>query len=60
MRIYETGSSNNDQLPSIATILVVKMKFKEMKRRTAVGRKVNAVYKTWRGTAGELRKLRKP
>lgn len=39
---------------------VVKMKFKEMKRRTAVGRKVNAVYKTWRGTAGELRKLRKP
>jgi len=39
---------------------VVKMKFKEMKRRTAVGRKVNAVYKTWRGTPQELRKLRKP
>jgi len=39
---------------------VVKMKFKEMRRRTAVGRKVNAVYKTWRGTPQELRKLRKP
>ena len=36
------------------------MKFKEMKKRTAIGRKVNAVYKTWRGTPGELRKLRKP
>ena len=39
---------------------VVKMKFKDTKRRLAVGRKVNAVYKTWRGTPNELRKLRKP
>ena len=54
------GSNNNGQLSRDTEILVVKMKFKEMKRRTAVGRKVNAVYKTWRGTAGELRKLRKP
>ena len=41
-------------------ISVVKMKFKAFKRRSLVGRKVNTVYKTWRGTPSEMRKLRKP
>lgn len=36
------------------------MKFKQAKKRRLNGRKVNTVYKTWRGTPTELRKLRKP
>ena len=44
----------------ILAISVVKMKFKAVKRRSLRGRKVNTVYKTWRGTTSELRKLRKP
>merc|ERR1719394_1815517 len=39
---------------------VVKMKFKEARKRSLWGRKVNTVYKTWRGTSSELKKLRKP
>ena len=36
------------------------MKFRGTRRRSLYGRKVNTVYKTWRGTPSELRKLRKP
>ncbi|XP_040568733.1 secreted frizzled-related protein 5 [Lepeophtheirus salmonis] len=39
---------------------VMKIKFKKVKHRLLTGRKVKNVYKTWRGTPGELRKLRKP
>ena len=41
-------------------VSVVKMKFRRVKKRTLVGNKVNTVFKTWRGTPSELRKLRKP
>ena len=36
------------------------MKFKRVKRKTLIGRNVNTVFKTWRGTPSELRQLRKP
>ena len=36
------------------------MKFRQARKRSLWGRKVNTVYKTWRGTPSELRKLRKP
>ena len=39
---------------------VVKMKFRQARKRSLWGRKVNTVYKTWRGTPSELKKLRKP
>lgn len=39
---------------------MVKVKFKAVKKRSLKGRKVNTVYKTWRGTPSELRQLRKP
>ena len=39
---------------------VVKMKFRQARKRSLWGRKVNTVYKTWRGTSFELKKLRKP
>ena len=39
---------------------VVKMKFKRIRRLSLKGNKVNTVYKTWRGTPLELRKLRRP
>jgi len=40
--------------------LVVKMKFKRIRRQSLKGNKVNTVFKTWRGTPLELRKLRRP
>ena len=36
------------------------MKFRQARKRSLWGRKVNTVYKTWRGTSFELKKLRKP
>ena len=42
------------------SISVVKMKFRQARKRSLWGRKVNTVYKTWRGTPSELKKLRKP
>ena len=36
------------------------MKFRRVKRASLSGRKVNTVFKTWRGTPQELKKLRKP
>ena len=39
---------------------VVKMKFKRIRRLSLKGNKVNTVFKTWRGTPIELRKLRRP
>ena len=39
---------------------VMKMKFRRAKKRVLYGRKVKTVFKTWRGTPDELRRLRKP
>ena len=36
------------------------MKFKRIRRQSLKGNKVNTVFKTWRGTPLELRKLRRP
>ena len=36
------------------------MKFKRIRRRSLKGTKVNTVFKTWRGTPLEMRKLRRP
>ncbi len=36
------------------------MKFRRARGRNLLGRKVNPVFKTWLGTPGELRRLRKP
>ena len=36
------------------------MKFRRVRKDTLYGRKVNTVYKTWKGTPQEMRKLRKP
>lgn len=36
------------------------MKLREVEGRTLRGRKVNTVFKTWRGTPEELNALRKP
>lgn len=47
-------------IESLNPISVVKMKMKRVKSQSLVGRKVNTVFKTWRGTPSELRKLRKP
>ena len=41
-------------------VSVVKMKFKRIRRLSLKGNKVNTVFKTWRGTPLELRKLRRP
>ena len=43
-----------------ASLSVVKMKFRQVRKRSLWGRKVNTVYKTWVGTSSELKKLRKP
>lgn len=57
-----------NQTPSYESIMTnfcqadfaVKVKFKLIKKRSLHGRRVNTVYKTWRGTPADLRKLRKP
>ena len=48
-------------IPSNFSSAVVKMKMrKSSAARGVVGRKVNSVFKTWRGTPAEMRRLRKP
>ena len=44
----------------VLELAVVKMKFRDVRRRNIYGKKVNTVFKTWRGTPSELRRLRRP